>query len=140
MSRLVGSCDGDAVRLAHQLATSFPCYRDVATYDGRGVAFLKRAQIFPADLWNRFGGMGYGSFRNIGELTMFADYRFVCVRVYITIIRLHFRVPQSLQYFGILHYSNSLLAKLKKGVELEQGSSEEIEIRACSIWAVEASH
>ena len=72
---MVESCDKDAVKLAHQLATSFPCFRDVATYEGRGVAFLKRAQIFPADLWNRFGGDSYGEFGNIGDLTMFADYR-----------------------------------------------------------------
>ena len=76
VSRLVEICDKDAVRLAHQLAASFPCFRDQATYDGQTVVFLKRAQIFPADLWNRFGGTRYGEFRNIGDLTMFADYRY----------------------------------------------------------------
>ena len=75
MSRLVESCDRDAVRLARLLATTFPCYRDVASYEGETVAFLKRAQIFTADLWDRFGGKGYGEFTNIEELTMFADYR-----------------------------------------------------------------
>ena len=75
VSRLVESCDRDAVRLARLLATTFPCYRDVASYEGETVAFLKRAQIFAADLWDRFGGKGYGEFTNIEELTMFADYR-----------------------------------------------------------------
>ena len=39
------------------------------------VAFLKRAQIFVADVWSRFGGTGYGEFIDIDTLTMFADYR-----------------------------------------------------------------
>ncbi len=39
------------------------------------VSFLKRAQIFPADVWHRFGGCGFGEFNNIHTLTMFADYR-----------------------------------------------------------------
>jgi hypothetical protein len=95
--------------------------RDVASYEGQTVAFLKRAQILAADLWDRFGGNGYGEFSNIEELTMFADYR----------------VPQSLQYFGVLHYSNELMTKLRSGVHLPQGSAEEVEIRGCSIWAVE---
>ena len=69
------SCDKNAVELSRLLATKFPCYRDIATYDGKTVTFLKRAQIFVADLWDRFGGKGYGEFTNIGELTMFADYR-----------------------------------------------------------------
>ncbi len=39
------------------------------------VSFLKRAQIFPADVWDRFGGCGFGEFNDIHTLTMFADYR-----------------------------------------------------------------
>ena len=39
------------------------------------VSFLKRAQIFAADVWARFGGEGYGEFHDIDSLTMFADYR-----------------------------------------------------------------
>ena len=41
------------------------------------VYFLKRAQIFVADVWHRFEGRGYGEFHDIDSLTMFADYRFV---------------------------------------------------------------
>ncbi len=40
------------------------------------VAFLKRAQIFAAVVWQRFGGEGLGDFADIDELTMFADYRY----------------------------------------------------------------
>ena len=49
------------------------------------------------------------------------------------------RVPQCLQYFGVLHYSDKLMSKLRDGVHLPQGSPEEVEIRGCSIWAVEVS-
>ena len=40
------------------------------------VKFLKRAQIFAADVWHRFKGQGYGEFHDIDSLTMFADYRY----------------------------------------------------------------
>ena len=47
------------------------------------------------------------------------------------------RVPQTLLYLEILSYEPPLLEKLKGGVHLESGSLEEVEIRGCSIWAVE---
>ena len=47
------------------------------------------------------------------------------------------RVPQTLLYLDILVYEPPLLEKLKGGVHLESGSHEEVEIRGCSIWAVE---
>ena len=77
VSLLVGSCNKSAVALSRLLATQFPGYRDVAQYGGKTVVFLKRAQIFPANLWNRFGGKGYGEFSDVDSLTMFADYRWV---------------------------------------------------------------
>jgi hypothetical protein len=36
------------------------------------VRFLKRAQIFVADLWAAFDGEGYGEFNDIDKITMFA--------------------------------------------------------------------
>ena len=47
------------------------------------------------------------------------------------------RVPQTLLYLEILTYEPALMEKLKKSVHLESGSQEEVEIRGCSIWAVE---
>ena len=40
------------------------------------VSFLKRAQIFAADVWYRFNGKGYGEFKDINTITMFADYQY----------------------------------------------------------------
>lgn len=81
----------------------------------------KRAQIFAADLWGAFKGKSYGEFHDIGSVTMFADYI----------------VPAVLQQLGVLRYSSSLASMIEGGTELCSGSEEEIELRACSIYAVE---
>lgn len=110
-----------AVKLLEIIVNNFPCFRDEATFKGQKVALYKRAQILVADLWNFFGGTGWGEFKDIDKMTMFADYR----------------VPQVLLYFGALSYSAELMEKLKKDILLPSGSEEEVEIRGCSIHAVE---
>ena len=62
-----------------------------------------------------------GSFYDIESLTMFADYR----------------VPQSLQHYGALQYSDQLLQCLAADTCLEPGHVWEQEIRGCSIEAVQ---
>lgn len=81
----------------------------------------KRAQIFAADLWGAFKGKGYGEFHDIDSVTMFADYI----------------VPAVLQRLGVLKYSANLSSKIEANGEISSGSEEEIELRACSIYAVE---
>ena len=49
------------------------------------------------------------------------------------------RVPQGLLYLDVLQYSDELMGRLVRGEHVEVGSSEEVEIRGCSIWAVEVS-
>lgn len=56
---------------------SFPCYDDRTTFAGEEVVIRKRAQILVAETWAAFEGEGPGQFRDIGDLTMFADYRCV---------------------------------------------------------------
>lgn len=46
-----------------------------ASQDRDAVKFYKRAQILVAETWAAFEGKGPGRFDDIGELTMFADYR-----------------------------------------------------------------
>lgn len=87
-----------AARLLDMVVGEFPCFRDVAKFKGEPVSFLKRAQIFVADVWSAFGGTGLGEFGDISTLTMFADYR----------------VPQSLQYFGVLSYSQAIYKNVHK--------------------------
>ena len=117
-----------AQNLLKLIRDEFPCFRDeenMTLKDQRSivtVSFLKRAQILIADLWSLFEGKGLGKFEDIKGLTMFADYR----------------VPQSLQYFGVFQYSEELLNELNKpGQIMEHGSLFEIEIRGCSIEAVD---
>jgi hypothetical protein len=53
---LVAAAEGSAARLIRLLATHFLSYRDGRAHLGRHVWFLKRAQIFVADVWAAFEG------------------------------------------------------------------------------------
>lgn len=108
----------------------FPSFRDITTYEGREVYFLKRAQILVAEIWAAFfpepsttNQIPHPIFPGGGihQLTMFADYR----------------VPQILHHLKILKYPPSLLSLLESGHDFEHGSKEEVSIRAASIVAVE---
>ena len=120
-SRLVTCCEGSALRLVDLVVHSISSYDDKCEFEGRQVYFRKRAQILVADIWACFEGKGFGAFRDIDSVTMFADYR----------------VPQSLVYFGAIKYSEALTEKLRANPFLPKGSREECEIRAASIWSVE---
>ena len=121
---LVLSCEGSGQRLVSEVLERFPSFRDDArsAHDpARRVCFYKRAQILVADLWHHFGGEGPGRFGDIGELTMFPDYR----------------VPQVLQSLGALRYSPALLGDLTAGRELEAGGRMEQELRGVSVRCVD---
>lgn len=70
--QLISQADGSAGRLVNLLAQTFPSFRDEGRFDGKKVRFLKRAQIFVADLYSAFANSGPGRFDDIDELTMFA--------------------------------------------------------------------
>jgi len=114
-------CDNDAVRLVEVIAAEFPCFKDEAVYKGKRVSLYKRAQIVAADVNVLLNIQGKPGLKNLSSLTMFADYR----------------VPQVLLHFGVLEYSQELMEKLRKEHLFENGSAEEVEIRGCSIEAVE---
>lgn len=118
---LLLAAGGSAVRLAAELAASFPSFRDEAVYKGQTVFFWKRGQIFAWDLFSAFGGKNWGTFSDIGGLTAFADYK----------------LPQVLRELGIISYVPKLAAKVDNLVYLQAGSEEEVEIRAITILAVE---
>lgn len=90
-------------------------------YKGHQVFLYKRAQIFVADLWGAFKGQDYGEFNDIGSITMFADYI----------------VPAVLEQLGVLRYSPSLSNLIESKKEICSGSEEEVELRACCVYAVE---
>jgi hypothetical protein len=69
---LIERANHSAAGLVNLLAEHFPCFRDEARFEGKTVRFLKRAQIFVADLWAAFEGEGFGKFDDIDKITMFA--------------------------------------------------------------------
>ncbi|MDQ2884561.1 MAG: queuosine salvage family protein [Chloroflexota bacterium] len=113
--------EGSAIRLVQQLIAHFPSFRDVDTYHGREVRFFKRAQICVADLAAAFHGKQWGTFTDLDQLTIYADYK----------------LPQVLRHYNVLEYHSGLAERVDAGSELAAGSVEEIEIRACTIWACE---
>ncbi|QDS74677.1 hypothetical protein FKW77_009555 [Venturia effusa] len=118
---LLQDSDHSAAKLVNMLARDFPSFRDECEFEGRRVRFLKRAQIFVADIWAAFEGEGWGRFDDIDRLTMFADYR----------------IPQMLHTMGCMLFSPPLERDIRKQVAIKSGSTWEIELRGCSIWCVE---
>jgi hypothetical protein len=85
------------------------------------VKFYKRAQLAPAMIYGRFRGKGPGTFTDIGDLTVFADYK----------------LPQALRRLGILRYREGLARKVDSLVLIPPCSREEVEIRCTTIWTCE---
>ena len=117
---MIASAHNSAVNLVNLIADNLSSYNDRAEFHGRKVSFLKRGQIFAADI--HYGFIGDNDavchFNDIDKLTMFADYRV-------------------LQYLNILQFSDELIEIIRKNPHLESGSEIECEIRGCSIAAVE---
>ncbi len=120
-ARLVEQAKGNAAQLARLVAENFSSFDDRTVYRGHAVHFFKRAQILAGDLYGAFGGEQWGAFRNLHDLTAFADYK----------------LPQLLRAWGILVYDSALAAQVDKRIPLAKDSPAEIEIRASMIWAAE---
>lgn len=118
---LIKQADNSAARLVNLLVDTFPAFRDEHRFHGKTVRIYKRAQILVADLWACFNGQDIGAFGDIDHITIFADYR----------------IPQMLQSLNVLWYSPRVESKIKRKESLISGEDIEIEIRGCSIWAVE---
>ena len=117
---LVAAAGGSAAALVDAL-TSIPFYRDVVRYADFDVPFYKRAQITASDLWLAFDGKNHGAFRDISQLTIFADNL----------------VPHVLRTKGVLVYGDDLARRIDEGELIPAGSPEEVEIRAGALDAVE---
>ncbi|KAK9368279.1 hypothetical protein V1509DRAFT_623601 [Lipomyces kononenkoae] len=117
----IKQADGSAVALVHLIVENLPCFRDESVYKGHTVKIYKRAQILVADIWACFNQQSYGYFRDIDQISMFADYR----------------VPQILHNLGCLQYSDTLTSHVRNLQVLPHGDPREVELRGCSIWTVE---
>ena len=119
-SQLITTADASAQRLV-ELLVKMTGFKDVALWDGIEVPFFKRAQLAAADLSLAFNGKGLGRFKDLDDLTIFADNL----------------VPHVLRIDQILNYSNTLKTRIETGEQIAAGSKLEIEIRACALHAVE---
>jgi hypothetical protein len=118
---LIEATGGSAPRLLRSVIEHFPSFRDEAVYQGRPVAFYKRAQILIADLASAFGWRGPGDLVGLEALTAFADYK----------------VPQVLRRLGLIVYQEDLQERVRRRELLPARDPAELEIRAATIWAVE---
>lgn len=119
-ARLVASACGSSQRLVGILS-GMRLFRDVFTCRGVDVPFYKRAQLCAADLALAFEGKPLGAFRDLAELTIFADNL----------------VPHVLRADGILEYHADLARRIDEGTLIASGSVEEVEIRASAVHACE---
>jgi len=117
---LIEAAGGSAARLIGLLA-EMPYFQDVQIHAGEPVAFYKRAQLAAADLALAFGGVGWGRFEDLADLTIFADNL----------------VPHVLRVDGILMYSPELVERVDGGELIPPGSAEEVELRAAAVTAAE---
>jgi hypothetical protein len=117
---LVEAAGSSAGRLV-QLLEKMPYFNDVAVYNGIEIPFYKRAQIAAADLSIAFKGQGWGHFKDLDQMTIFADNL----------------VPHVLRMDGVLIYEKPLLDRIAAGTLIAAGSPAEIEIRASAVHAVE---
>ena len=115
----VEEAGGSAAALVRSLL-AMPLWRDVSRHDGQPVPFLKRAQIAVSDLAHALPD-DLGRFRDLDELTMFADNL----------------VPHVLRLDGVLRFDAALVARIEAEELIPWGSPEEVEIRACALDAVE---
>jgi len=125
--RYAGRFEGPVVAARHsaermvEILSGMPFYRDVSRYEEIRVPFYKRAQLTVADLAIAFEGRGYGEFRDLDQLTCFADNL----------------VPHVLRRTGALVYAPELAKRIDAGEPIRSGSPEEVEIRAAAVHAVE---
>ncbi len=118
---VVRQAAGSAVALVELLVERFPTFDDAAEFEGRRVAFYKRAQLVAGMLYQAYGGQGWGSFQDFHRLTVYSDYK----------------LPQVLRKLGILAYDGSLSELVDGKVLIPAGSRMEVEIRAATVWAGE---
>jgi hypothetical protein len=112
--------DFDAIKIVKAICKDFSSFRDISIWQNHKIYFLKRAQITVYDI-SRLEEKYDIHIKNSDMLTAFADYK----------------LPQLLRKFGVIEYNSALAKKIDTSILIEQGSREEIEIRAVTIWCVE---
>ncbi|HST68719.1 MAG TPA: queuosine salvage family protein [Solirubrobacterales bacterium] len=116
--RYLGAVDAaESIPDLASIFASWSSFADVSSYDGREVPFFKRAQLAAADLHRA----GTADLPGFDRLTAFADNL----------------VPHVLRVDGLLELDPELTRRIEAEELLIHGSSEEVELRACAIQAIE---
>jgi len=118
---IIKESDGSASKLLELIIDSFSSFKDTSFYKGQEIFFYKRAQALVADIFQAFNGKGFGDLKSLDILTACSDYK----------------LPQILRRLGILEYVPELAERIDHKIEILHNAPEEVEIRACTVWAVE---
>jgi hypothetical protein len=105
--------------IAQRLVLDFKSFDDGVNYNGKWVAFNKRAQLAPAMLYGKFENQNPFHVSDIESLTVFADYN----------------LPKVLRDREVLVYGDRLSSIVDNRQFIDHGSVEELEIRASTIHA-----
>lgn len=114
IKHLLKQSEFHADTIAEHIIRYFPSFEDSAMYKGKPVYFYKRAQIAAYDL----SLLPSVAIDHPECLTIFADYK----------------LPQLFRAFHIVEYTKELSSRVDSMSLLKHGSSEEIEIRAATIY------
>ncbi|OQR97541.1 hypothetical protein ACHHYP_10724 [Achlya hypogyna] len=144
---LIRQANHSAVEVLRLVLAHFPGFQDHAVYKGNQVFLYKRVQILVGDVWAAYGRRvvrqddvsthAVCGFYDIDRLTMFGV---LAPKDALTAGVADYRVPQVLRPEGVLEYSAELEALILSKSQIPFGSHMEIEIRACTIQAVEQLH
>ena len=115
---MLSAAEGHAQKLV-QVLWDFPHWRDVASYSGIKVPFMKRAQLAAYGL--HLATKELGGFEDIGKLTIFADNL----------------IPHVLRVDGLIMLQRETEIKIERGNLIPSGCDEEIEIRAAAVHVCE---
>lgn len=109
----------DGEGLLGRLVKEFPSFQDASMQGSRRLLFHKRAQLLLWQLHARFRQSGFFRLEDPEALTALADYI----------------VPAALRLLGVLSYEPALEDAIQRRQLIAADSLQEIEIRACTIWA-----
>ena len=110
----------DGTGIVDLLTSRIARFDDVSPYGEHRVRFDKLAQLAVWMVHTSLGGQAGFPLDDLDQMTAFADYI----------------VPVGLDVLGILHYSNDLAAAIASGRMVERDSTQEVEIRAHTVYAI----
>ena len=102
------------------IVSNLDYFKDVSTYDGEEVLFYKRAQLLTSDILHVREKKEQIDV-DYSHLIGCADYK----------------IPQVMRCYGMLGFSDSLADRVDSKVEIEEGSKEEVEIRANTLKVID---